>query len=264
MNTEPARRRSVWPRGRSRPGVAIDLGSARTRVWTSDAGLVADAPTVSSFRDELNHPVRRGSIVDPEGVAWLLRHLLHGTGTLGARPGILVLTMPALCTAADRAAGLSAAEVLDPATVLTVDGVKAAAIGANADFSGPQLVVDFGAHLTEVALLCEGSVSAASCTAIGTSDLAGSVTTTTLVEVVLDMVSGLLRTDCGPQIVDALDTGPVLTGGGSLRPAIVYQLSKRLSCQVRPAPRPHTAAVRGAAQLVLAAHRHPSSSLRRT
>jgi rod shape-determining protein MreB len=210
----------------------------------------------------INHPVHRGTIVDPDGVESLLNRLLRGGANFEARPGVVVLTTPTLCTAADRAAILSVAEVLDPATVLTIDSAKAGAIGANADLGGPLLVVDVGADLTEVALLCDGSVSAASCAALGTTDLGGRVTTDTVVEAVLDMVSGLLRTDCAPQIVDALETGPVLTGGGSLRPAIVYQLAKRLSSPVQPAPMPHTAAIRGAAQVVLAADRHPSTPRR--
>lgn len=121
MSGATAGRHGRWPTRRWSTGVAIDLGSARTRLWISGRGLIADVPTISSSPTGAKHLVHRGSIVD------------------------------------------------------------------------------------------------------------------------------------------ALDTGPVLTGGGSLRPAIVYQLSKRLMSPVRPAPMPHTAAIRGAAQFVLAAIRHPSA-----
>jgi rod shape-determining protein MreB len=207
----------------------------------------------------VSHPVRRGSIVDLGGAMHLLERLLHGRSDLAARPGVVVLTVPALCTPADRTIAITAAEALEPRTVLTIDSVKAAAIGAKADFDRPLLVVDLGAHLTEVALLYDGAVVAASCAALGTNDLAADITTGDLVVSVLDMVTGLLHSDCAPQVVDALDAGPVLAGGGSLLPAIVYQLAKRLSSPVRPAPMPHTAAIRGAGQVTQSANRHPST-----
>ncbi|MFC5262812.1 hypothetical protein ACFPJ1_11920 [Kribbella qitaiheensis] len=68
----------------------------------------------------------------------------------------------------------------------------------------------------------------------------------------------LLRDDLGPQVVDALERGPLLTGGGALRPEITYRLAKRLCAPVRSAPAPHLAGVRGAGLALVAAHRHPS------
>jgi|1186.fasta_scaffold02692_4 rod shape-determining protein MreB len=254
------RRHGAWSWGRPSLGVAIDLGSARTRVWIPTQGLVADTPTLASSPAEgISHPVRRGSIVDVDGAARLLHRLVHGHRNGTAPLGTVVLTVPALHTAADRDAAMAAVQLLEPRNVLTIETAKAAAIGANADFVAPLLVVDIGAHLIEVAVLWDGTVVAASSTLLGTSDLTGCVTTGDLVQAVLDMVTDLLHSDCAPQVVDALDTGPLLTGGGTLQPAIVYQLSKRLASPVRPVPMPHTAAVRGAARAVLAAHRHPGA-----
>jgi rod shape-determining protein MreB len=242
----------------TRSGLAIDLGSARTRVWVTGRGLIADVPTMFRSATGVTHLVRRGSIVNPGGVTELLNRLVHGHTTPRFRPAIAVLTVPALCTAAHRAAAISATAAFRPRTVLTIDGVKAAAAGANVDLVRPRLVIDIGADLTEVALLYDGSVQAAACTALGTSDLDDTRTPSHLTDAILDMVTNLLRGDCGPQVVDALDAGPVLTGGGALQPALVSQLAKRLASPVRPAPMPHTAAVRGAARFVLAAVRHPS------
>lgn len=47
---------------------------------------------------------------------------------------------------------------------------------------------------------------------------------------------------------------------GALRPEITYRLTGRLPAPVRVVPAPHTAAVRGAARLLEAAHTHPSAA----
>ncbi|GAA1152726.1 hypothetical protein GCM10009630_58930 [Kribbella jejuensis] len=138
--------------------------------------------------------------------------------------------------------------------VVLIDGVKAAALGAGVDVYEPLLVVDVGAELTEVGLIAEGVVVQARRTDIGLGDAR------TVVDVVGEAMLELLQGPCGSQVVDALDRGVLLTGGGALRPEITYKLGRRLGAVVRPAPAPHTAAVRGAAAALQATHRHPTSS----
>ena len=251
------RRRSGGPSSRSR--LALDLGSARTRAWMPNLGLVLDAPTITPT--EVGYPVQRGSIVDVDGAIRMLDRLLNSISAPAHRPALVVMTIPVLSAEADRNAALAAVEVLHPRTVLTIESVKAAALGAGADLVKPLLVVDLGADLTEVAVLSNGSLIQARRAALGISDFGNSITVDELVASIGEMVTDLVRQDCGPQVVDALDRGPLLVGGGSMRPAITYRIAERLSTSIQTAPTPHTVAVRGACAAVLAADRHPSTAL---
>jgi rod shape-determining protein MreB and related proteins len=78
------------------------------------------------------------------------------------------------------------------------------------------------------------------------------------VQSIVGVAANLLRLDCVAQVVDALDRGPLLTGGGALHPEITHRLAKRLLAPVRPAPEPQLAAVRGAGLALVAAQRHSS------
>ncbi|MEU4291666.1 rod shape-determining protein [Kribbella sp. NPDC026596] len=208
----------------------------------------------------VSYPISRGRVTDVPGTARMLCRLLLGRADRAPRPELIVVTIPVLCPEADRHGVIAAVEILEPRTVITIDGVKAAAIGATTDLARPLLVIDLGAQLTEVAVLADGSVVEARRTPHGTADLRTSMTVDNLVEDIRDMVADLLSHDCGPQVVDALDRGPLLAGGGALLPAITYQLSKQLSCMAQPAPAPYTVALRGASTVALAARRHPGIS----
>lgn len=78
--TTTRRSRSTGPRHRPWPGcrqcwgIALDLGSARTRAWSCGKGLVFDVATVA-FGNGTVHPVRRGAIVDTAAVARMLDRL---------------------------------------------------------------------------------------------------------------------------------------------------------------------------------------------
>lgn len=242
-----ALRRTGWPwRSRRRAGVAIDLGSARTRAWVPGRGIVLDVRTVTFAGAGPCYPVRRGAIVDPEGASRMLERLLRHRPLL-ARHTVIAVTTPVLDGIAYREAARTALDVLRPSTVVTVPTAKAIALGSGADLARPLLVVDIGAHLTEVFLLIDGEVTDAHRTVLGTDDLDhGSCRE--IVESVSGTLTGMLRRDRTAQTFDALRHGVLLAGGGALRPEVTHGLSTRLRVPVRPAPAPHTAAVRGAAQ----------------
>lgn len=252
------RRRAGWSASRRSTGIAIDLGSARTRAWMPEHGLILDVPTLTSpATDRVGGPIQRGVVVDLPGATQVLDELLGRKAGLG-QYSIAILTTPVLCTDQQRSAALAALEILDARTVLTIDSVKAAALGAGAGLGQPLLVVDIGAHLTEIGLLVDGALTHAEQFDLGTSDLGATTTVAELVQSIVTAVTDLLRLECGGQVVDALDRGPLLTGGGALRPEITYRLAKRLLAPVRPAPAPQFAAVRGAGLALAAAHRHPT------
>ncbi|GAA2835080.1 rod shape-determining protein [Kribbella solani] len=287
-------------------GIAIDLGSARTRIWTTEHGLVADVPTHAPGTSGRRGLVYRGEIVNAAATASFLATLLGRETPTSATSSVRMATRinqpdvgnlvedggPRRSVGAARKASLPAQsdpnrtseltvgrrltvvavvpvlggerqrlelrtvlDVLGPAAVVTLDGAKAVAFGARVGVAEPLLVVDVGAQLIEVALLTDGAVVEARRTPLGVDDLSAAE----VVEEVADAVLGLLQGDCCGQVVDALDRGVLLAGGGALRPEITYKLSRRIGATVRPAPAPHTAAVRGAATALQATHRHPGT-----
>ncbi|AXK32442.1 hypothetical protein DVA86_07025 [Streptomyces armeniacus] len=251
----PGRRGAGRAAGARRPGLALDLGSARTRAWSTVRGAVLDVPTVTFPGTGASYPVQRGAIVDTDGTARMLDRLLGHRLPRRGRP-LIVLTTPVLGGPAYRTAALAALEVLRPRGVLTVPAMKAAALGAHADLSRPLLVADIGAHLTEICLLTDGAVSDAYATALGTGDLGDAATPYELSRAVTRMVTDMVRADRTGQSLDALQHGVLLVGGGALRPDVVHCLSRQLRTPVTPAPAPHTAALRGAAALLRSARGH--------
>lgn len=252
----PVRHRH-WPLCRRCSGIALDLGSARTRAWIAGRGIVLDVPTVTFPGTGAIHPIQRGTIVDTPGTARMLERLLgHRLPRIG-RP-LVVVTAPVLDGLAFRTAARTAVEILRPRAVLTVPGARAVALAAGADHIRPLLVVDIGAHLTEVVLLVDGAVTDARRTALGTTDLADGTPPGDITAAVADMVTAMLRQDRTALTRTALRRGVLLAGGGALRPDITRDLPGRLGCAVQQVPSPHTAAVRGAAGLLASAHHHPS------
>ncbi|HSX98372.1 MAG TPA: hypothetical protein VLG91_13425, partial [Streptomyces sp.] len=56
-------------------GIAPDLGSDRTRAWSSGGGPLSDVPTMA-FGDGIVHPVGRGTIIVTAATARMLDRLL--------------------------------------------------------------------------------------------------------------------------------------------------------------------------------------------
>lgn len=255
-----AARHRPWPLCGRCCGIALDMGSARTRVWLAGKGTVVDVPTVTFPGTGAIHPVQRGTIIDTPGCSRMLERLLGHRLPRFTRPMIIVTT-PVLDGVAYRTRARAAVEVLRPRSVLTVPSARSIALAADADLSRPLLVVDIGAHLTEVVLLCDGAVTDAHRTAVGTSDLDETNTPEQLVEAVVAMLTAIRRQDRTSLTAAALRRGLLLAGGGALRPDITHPLMARLKAPLRIVPAPHTAAVRGAAKFLQAAHGHPSASV---
>lgn len=240
-------------------GVALELGSARTRAWVAGQGMILDVPTVTFPGPGVVHPGRRrGAIVDVAGTARMLDRLLGPRLPRSTRPLVMVTT-PVLDGPAHRERARTAVRALRPRAVLTVPASRAIALAADADLARPLLVVDIGAHLTEVVLLGEGSVVDARCTAVGTADHAhGTDAAQKISETVALMITSLVHQDSTGLADDALNRGALLAGGGVLIPDLIHRLADTLRAPLCVAPAPHTAALRGAARVLRAAHTHPS------
>lgn len=72
----PAARHRPWPLCRRCCGIALDMGSARTRVWLAGKGTVVDVPTVTFPGTGAVYPVQRGTIIDTPGCSRMLQRLL--------------------------------------------------------------------------------------------------------------------------------------------------------------------------------------------
>ncbi|MFE0759442.1 rod shape-determining protein [Streptomyces smyrnaeus] len=248
-----------WPLGRQRGGLALEVGSARTRAWVSGRGMILDVPTVTFPGTAAVHPVQRGAIVDVPGTARMLDRLLGHRLPRLVRP-LVVITTPVLDGPAYRERARKAVEVLRPRAVLTVPTARAVALAAGADRTRPLLVVDVGAHLTEVVLLAEGAVFDARRTALGTIDLPDAGDPSQITEAISTMIASMLRQDGTSLTADALSQGALLAGGGALLPGLTRQLIGSLHAPLRAVPAPHTAAIRGAAALLRSAEVHPPTT----
>ncbi|WP_460061060.1 hypothetical protein [Streptomyces sp. YKOK-I1] len=251
-------RHRPWPLCRRCSGLALDMGSDRTRAWIAGRSTVLDVPTVTFPGAGAPHPIQRGAIIDVPGTARMLDRLLGHRLSRHPRP-LVVVTTPVLDGPAYRDRARTAVQVLRPRAVLTVPTARAVALAADADLTGPLLVVDIGAHLTEVVLLVDGAVCDARRTELGTTDLTCADVPADLGEAVTSMITSMLRQDRTALTADALGRGPLLAGGGALRPDLVGRLGAGLHAPLRAVPAPHTAALRGDARILRAAHTHPST-----
>ncbi|MFM9558326.1 MULTISPECIES: hypothetical protein [Streptomyces] len=274
---EDRHRHRPWPRCPLCWGLALDLGSARTRAWISGRGMVVDVPSAPRRDAGATHPagpgtpaspgtcvgpgtrVGPGTSVGPPGSAGTLRQLLGPHLPRSTRP-LVIVTAPVLDGIAHRTRARAAVDVLRPRGVLTVSSARSIAVAADADLAGPLLVVDIGAQFTEVVLLCEGAVADARRATLGIGDPDGTAAPGQIAETVSSMLTAMVREDHTSLTVDALLRGVLLAGGGALRPEIPHHLTGPLPTPPRVVPSPHTAAVRGAATLLRSAHTHPSST----
>jgi rod shape-determining protein MreB len=172
------------------PHLAVDLGSANTRIAIPGEGIVLDEPSVVALqrgcrrvlgqgtavgklaRQMLGRtpenitavrPVRDGVITDYELCEAMLHYFLRKLGrrTPGIRPR-LVIPVPGHITPVERRAVLHSAERAGAGQVTLMPVAKAAAIGAGLPFSEPlaNLICDIGGGTTEVAVLSLGQIVA--------------------------------------------------------------------------------------------------------
>jgi rod shape-determining protein MreB len=156
----------------SRPSIAIDLGTANTRIFSSDTGQVREKPSTvrppevsenSSFSGDyisyLNskisyNPLRGGVIVDIYNAINLLKPLLKETKT-SLRPPISLASAPTDTTPKERELLAKAIIEAGASHVAIIPEVWAAAIGAGIDVSSEhaQVLIDIGEGVTDLAVI---------------------------------------------------------------------------------------------------------------
>ncbi|MFJ9808588.1 rod shape-determining protein MreC [Streptomyces sp. NPDC101158] len=235
-------------------GLALDIGSSRTRVWAPGAGVLADVPS---------GPVRRGRVIDATPHQHLLRRVATDAFGDSLDDTVVMLCHPVLADSEWRETARRMVAGIGPARVVSVDSARATAAYAAPAGGGPLLVVDLGAELTEVTLLVDGTVQDARLAEVGLDDLPGEGgSTAALVDATAEMVMDLWRSDGTGAIRGALRRGILVTGGGALRLDLTGRLALRLGVRLRLANDPATSTVRGAGLLLSSALRHPGSGHR--
>jgi rod shape-determining protein MreB len=155
------------------PDLAIDLGTANTRMCVMGKGLVADERSVIRVGDSAVSPMRAGVIEDVDAAAMLLAPLFRRARRLGlVRPRVLACAPTDACED-ERAALVEAASRAGAASVRIAPEPLAAAIGAGLDVSSPyaQMLVDIGDGVTDIAVIASGSVICSSAIRTACSDL---------------------------------------------------------------------------------------------
>ncbi len=257
------RHRGAWSGAPAARGLALDLGSSRTRAWVPGRGLVLDPYPGEGVHGGGERPVRRGRIVDPESCGRLLGRIADAALGPDRSDSVIVLSHPVLAGAEHRSAARALLAGLGTTRVVVLSSARAAAAYAGPRETGPLLVVDMGAELTEVTLLVNGLVADARQAESGLDDLGGldpGAMPAALVRTVLDMITSMWRHDRHGAIRGALRKGPVLAGGGALCPDVTDRIARCLGTRVRLADDPSTTVVRGAGQILSSVLRHRTAS----
>lgn len=173
--------------------IAIDLGTANTRVYVPKKGIVANEPSVVAISVDDNRivaigseakemlgrtpdiitasrPLRNGVIADYRITQALLKYFVNKiAGHIRITRPELMIGVPAGITSTERRAVIDAALAAGAKKVYIIRTPVAAAIGANVPIAAPagNLVVDIGEGTTEVAIISLGGIVAQNSVRVG-------------------------------------------------------------------------------------------------
>ncbi len=177
------------------PDLALDLGTANTRLFARGRGLIVDEPTLIKLEPATRaveafgltaaklasvdpqafyfSPMHAGVVTDVEAAGLLLKAFLGRFRTLGLMPQRALACTPTDLAAVERQALLEALGRAGLAEVVTVPKLLAAAIGAGWDVASEygQLIVEVGAGITEAAVIRSGELLKSYSLRLGCGDL---------------------------------------------------------------------------------------------
>lgn len=181
------------------PDLAIDLGTANTRLYALGHGMIADEPSLIRFQPYTGEveavgaqaawlakvdpysptvsPLHAGVIADVEAASSLLRPFLKRAQRFGLfKPRVLACAPTDACEE-ERAALVEAAQRAGASEVYIAPEPLAAAIGAGLDVAShyAQMIVDIGDGVTDIAVVRSGSLIMTSAVRMACSDLRSAV-----------------------------------------------------------------------------------------
>jgi rod shape-determining protein MreB len=190
---------SGWRTLFAAPDLALDLGTANTRLFALGHGMIADEPTLVKIQPEtgvveavgaraarlarLDHralsvsPLHAGVVADIEATTSLLRSFLKRAQRFGIMKPRALACAPTGACKEERDALVEATRRAGAAAVVVVPEPLAAAIGAGLDVSSPyaQMLVDIGDGVTDIAVIRSSTLITTSAVRTACSDLRHSV-----------------------------------------------------------------------------------------
>ena len=164
----------IFARWRRRaPEVAVDLGTAFTRVYARGRGLLADEPSRA-----VRPALRAGAIVDTEAATLLLQRLLwRARGSARVQPAVLVCA-PSDARPHEVEALREATHHAGASTVKVAPEPLAAALGGGLDIASryAQMIVDVGDGVTDVGVVRSGGLASSWALRMGCGELRAAVT----------------------------------------------------------------------------------------
>jgi rod shape-determining protein MreB and related proteins len=173
----------------SRPNVAVDLGTANTRLYSCEKGMIAEEPSVvrmingpsgKDSQDKLinylnsrfiSFPLRGGVITEAEKAVTLLKPMFKRVRTL--RAPVSLACAPSDSTEKERKLLTEAISNAGASHVAIIPEPWAAAIGAGIDMESPiaQLLIDIGHGVTDMVVIRRGRLIFSSAIRTACSDL---------------------------------------------------------------------------------------------
>lgn len=155
------------------PDVAIDLGTANTRLFAHGEGLVCDEPSVIKQDwprgpglaghfvtgcESCVFPLREGVVTNVVAAALLLRPLLLRARKFGLRKPRVLACAPSDASESDVEALVAAIRLTGISDVKVVPEPLAAAVGSGLDVSSQyaQALIDIGDGVTDIAIIRSG------------------------------------------------------------------------------------------------------------
>jgi rod shape-determining protein MreB len=261
------------PRNRrrgTRPGLAVDLGSARTRILVPGAGHLLDEPSLVAYDRNgravaagrnawllsaeapvsLTMPVRSGVVKDPVSCVHMLRMLLAQSGSAIPDAREVLVSLPATSGPRDESVAAAVVTSATGARAVPMSSGLAATIGAGLDSSrsAPVVVCDIGAGVTELAAVADGRVLASAGVRCGVRDF--DTSPGRLVSRVKELLTQVLDALSERAAGDAAAGTLLLVGGGAMLPEVSAALSSGCQMPVRVMDHPRDVVVKGLAACV--------------
>jgi rod shape-determining protein MreB and related proteins len=172
-----------------KPNIAVDLGTANTRIYSCEKGMIAEEPSAvrmvpkkaaSENPDKLIEylnskliafPLRGGVITDADNAVSLLKPLLKRARSL--RPPVSLACAPTDSTDRERKVLAETISSAGASHVAIVPEPWAAAIGAGFDMNSPdpQMLIDIGDGVTDLVVIKDGRLVYTSAIRTACSDL---------------------------------------------------------------------------------------------
>jgi rod shape-determining protein MreB len=184
----------------SRRDLAIDVGTANTRVFVQGGGVVYDEPTVVAVNSRTGElvtigrdawdavaespatvvplrPIQRGVITDFEVARRMLRMILRRVGVGRFPKPRVMVCVPSSLTPVERRAVEEAVTAAGARSVAPVDEPLAAAVGAGLPIQEAvgNMVVDVGGGTCEMAMIALGGLVVSRSVPVGSFDLDGAI-----------------------------------------------------------------------------------------